>query len=448
MSASSTVFGIPELLQQIASESPPLDLIHYHRVSRWQNSSRTLRSCSTSLDRKTLTYSVPRVKVDDLMPEVDFWNPACPSNPEAETAYQTKRYLCNIVKHLNLIIAASILEDVSKDPRYSFDPMQNMDYGGFRGVYAKFEAVLRWGEIYEFLNPFGLVLGGRVWQVGTGSILGPGMTFLSQQHGWMSNIVFYYELVTGAGHILQVNQQRYPDLFWAQRAGGNNFGIDTRFDLKTYPVGPIFALNKLFLGNTDQEFMDAMTAWPLRSGGHEDVKGELMPSTRYTTSSDTLDAAITARYDWNIDNPLAFENFTAIAGAVDIGSGVQNFSQLVNTTSTQFGTGSFRWNWYSTSIRFSNRTMNILVETMVETAKELLTDLSGFLGVADEPISRYYAAAALSNGGDPYNLDPEAIEGGLLVADFYVASNLASEDAAVENYLQTLIERVEEKSNK
>ena len=86
------------------------------------------------------------------------------------------------------------------------------------------------------------------------------MTFLSQQHGWMSNNVLNFELVTSSADILQVNQKTYPDLFWALRAGGNNFGIVTRFDLRTYPIGPIFALNKLFLGNLTTAFLDAMTS--------------------------------------------------------------------------------------------------------------------------------------------------------------------------------------------
>lgn len=58
--------------------------------------------------------------------------------------------------------------------------------------------------------------------------------------------------------------------------------------------------------------------------------------------------------------------------------------------------------------------MSIIVDTMVETAKELLPSLSGFVGVAEEPISSEYATAARKNGGDPYDLDPKAMDGGFI----------------------------------
>jgi len=58
--------------------------------------------------------------------------------------------------------------------------------------------------------------------------------------------------------------------------------------------------------------------------------------------------------------------------------------------------------------------MSIIVGTMVKIAKELLPNLSDFVGVAEESISSQYAAAARRNGGDPYGLDPEAMDGGII----------------------------------
>jgi hypothetical protein len=67
-----------------------------------------------------------------------------------------------------------------------------------------------------------------------------------------------YELVTANGEILNVNYQSYPDLFWALRGGGSNFGIVTRFDYETFPQGDLFAGNIYF----DYEHKDAvMAAW-------------------------------------------------------------------------------------------------------------------------------------------------------------------------------------------
>lgn len=55
-----------------------------------------------------------------------------------------------------------------------------------------------------------------------------------------------FELVTASGAILDVNCKSYPDLFWALRGGGSNFGIVTRFDYETFPQGDLYGGNILY----------------------------------------------------------------------------------------------------------------------------------------------------------------------------------------------------------
>jgi FAD/FMN-containing dehydrogenase len=47
------------------------------------------------------------------------------------------------------------------------------------------------------------------------------------------------ELVTAEGEILRANEDEHPDLFWAVRGGGGNFGIATSFEYQLHPVGPM-----------------------------------------------------------------------------------------------------------------------------------------------------------------------------------------------------------------
>jgi hypothetical protein len=56
--------------------------------------------------------------------------------------------------------------------------------------------------------------------------------------------------------------------------------------------------------------------------------------------------------------------------------------------------------------------MDIVVNTMVEAARELMPNISGFVGIAEEPVSEYYVAAAAASGSDPMNLNPD--DGGFL----------------------------------
>ncbi|KAL4880336.1 hypothetical protein BJY04DRAFT_191638 [Aspergillus karnatakaensis] len=102
-------------------------------------------------------------------------------------------------------------------------------------------AGLRWKEVYAVLEQRGLmVIGGRTESVGvSGFTLGGGMSFLSRRHGWALDNVRNYELVLANGTIANVNKTSSPDLFFALRGGGNNFGIVTRFDFETFRQGTL-----------------------------------------------------------------------------------------------------------------------------------------------------------------------------------------------------------------
>ena len=100
----------------------------------------------------------------------------------------------------------------------------------------------RWGNVYDFIGPKNItVTGGRDSDVGVGGfLLGGGISFISRRYGWGCDNVRNYEVVLANGSIAQINQRTSPDLYWALRGGGNNFGVVTRFDLETYPSFPLW----------------------------------------------------------------------------------------------------------------------------------------------------------------------------------------------------------------
>ncbi len=74
-----------------------------------------------------------------------------------------------------------------------------------------------------------MVVGGRDAEIGVGGLtLGGGISWFSGRRGWALDGVKNYEVVVASGEILDVNLESYPDLYWALRGGGNNFGIVTR----------------------------------------------------------------------------------------------------------------------------------------------------------------------------------------------------------------------------
>ncbi|KAF9002470.1 FAD dependent oxidoreductase [Cyathus striatus] len=97
-------------------------------------------------------------------------------------------------------------------------------------------AGLVWDDVYTALQQHGVtVVGGRVTGVGVaGFILGGGFSWLTNQYGLAVDTVTAYELVKPDGSVVTVSATSNPDLFWGLKGGFNNFGIVTKFTLKTY----------------------------------------------------------------------------------------------------------------------------------------------------------------------------------------------------------------------
>jgi len=97
------------------------------------------------------------------------------------------------------------------------------------------------GEYTSAAGKYGLATGfGDTGSVGIGGItLGGGIGYLARKHGLTIDSLLAAEIVTADGQLLRVDAKTHPDLFWAVRGGGGNFGVATRFQFRLHEVSTI-----------------------------------------------------------------------------------------------------------------------------------------------------------------------------------------------------------------
>ena len=98
-----------------------------------------------------------------------------------------------------------------------------------------------WGTVDQATQAAGLaVTGADVSPVGVGgATLGGGVGWLHRMFGLSCDSLIAAEIVTAGADVLRVSAHEHPELFWALRGGGGNFGAVTSFTFALHPVGPV-----------------------------------------------------------------------------------------------------------------------------------------------------------------------------------------------------------------
>ncbi len=137
----------------------------------------------------------------------------------------------------------------------------------------------RWGEVARTLAPHGLALtAGDYGGVGVGGLATTaGIGWFAREHGLTIDHLRSVDVVTAAGELVRASADENPDLFWAMRGAGANFGVAVSFELDTDPVGPQVGFAMLVF--VPDDVASFLQGWGTTlEAAHPSVTGTLMIS--------------------------------------------------------------------------------------------------------------------------------------------------------------------------
>lgn len=260
------------------------------------------------------------------------------------------------------------------------------------------EPGLRWAQVYEKLDKVGLgVVGGRVADIGVGGLtLGGGISFFSGRYGWACDNFNNYEVVFADGTIHDVNYTSFPDLYFALRGGGNNFGIVTRFDLAAFPQGQMWGGQTVYSEDKLPTLFKAFVQFNINHPN--DSYAAYILSTAYVQSLDTYYISGSVEYGIPQANPPIFHEITVVPRISD----TLRITDLTNLTIelNASNPGGFRETYWTFMTRNDAKLM-AGIQSIFESEVQNIKNVTGILpAVTFQPISTAMTSKFAKNGGN------------------------------------------------
>jgi len=264
-----------------------------------------------------------------------------------------------------------------------------------------------------------------------------GISYFSSIYGLSCDNVISFELVTAIGAVVTVSKNSFPDLFWALRGGGNNFGIVTKFNVNALPrADTMFGGSRSY---PESEFPALLKAYyNLGMSANQDGKAhQILSFVSY--GGTPITALVELEYSDPITNATILEEYNAIEGATSDTTAVRSLSEL---TTLIDGNGKYDgkrqafWTW-TTKLDLELATLfkDIFSEELESVADVANLTIGFSLQVITDPILE----KTKLNGGNALGLDTN--EGPLMLCLVSPSWSDSADDERINKFAARIVDR-------
>ncbi|KAG4030442.1 hypothetical protein MFRU_012g01760 [Monilinia fructicola] len=298
-------------------------------------------------------------------------------------------------------------------------------------------AGVRWSDLYPAMDAAKIgVVGGRAVGIGVGGLtLGGGFSFHSGRYGLACDNVNTFQVVLANGTIREVNQASFPDLYWALRGGGNNFGIVTRFDLASFEQGDMWGGTIIASATELPIAIEALVN--LNINHASDPFAAVFLAYAYVPSAGTTFVSATLDYGKPIPNPPIFTNFTNLP-TLSSTLKIANLTTLINATAGTQPAGLRESYWALTTLNDANL-LNDICKIFDQEVQKIAHATDVLPAIILQPISEPIISHFGKNGGNALGITTE--HGPLILINISIQWASIDDDSRIMAFAETCIAR-------
>jgi FAD/FMN-containing dehydrogenase len=321
----------------------------------------------------------------------------------------------------------------------------------------------RWADVYPWIEQYGLeVIGGRVCcftyfsisfyrrgssnsaqisSVGvSGLTLGGGISHYANEYGWACDNIDSFEVVTASGIVVNASASQFPDLYWALRGGGNNFGIVTVFNMRTFVQGEMWGGQRAHTEDQWDKVYEAYYNYAVNA--EKDTKQAQIVS--FALQAGMKIAAEDLEYSEPTPWPPVFDEWKAIPAIIDQ-TAIANMSTLANQLGAGAPDGVQETYW--------DRTFKVdrdIFKAFIDIFFDMLPAIQNAAGIL--PVLSFQAITVPAmkkmqqNGGNALGLDPN--DGPIFICNLAILWTDVADNTRIMSFSNSLYERLVEEAAK